>query len=61
MSFGVWCPETKTWLETLFGQIQEFHSIPEALEQARELRLNPVNPGETYVVRMIGAHGLPVE
>jgi hypothetical protein len=58
VAFGVWCPETRSWLETPFGQIQEYPSIPEAAEQARRM---PPEDGETYVVREIGAHGLPVE
>jgi hypothetical protein len=59
--YGVWSPETKTWLETPFGQPQEFRSIPEASAQAAELRRIYAGSGETYVVREIGAHGLPVE
>jgi hypothetical protein len=63
MAFGVWCPEKRAWLETLFGQIQEFKNIPEAEEQA--VQLNDVsqrhNLGETYVIRQIGPGGRPVE
>lgn len=62
MTFGVWCPEKRAWLETLFGQIQEL-SFTEAGVQARELRKIAARDGlaETYVVREIGPHGEPVE
>jgi hypothetical protein len=61
--FGVWCPEKQSWLETVFGQTQEFRSIPEANEQAIELRKIAAREGsgETYQVRQIGVHGHPVE
>ncbi len=59
--FGVWTPETRTWLETPFGQTQEFHTFSEAAEEAREVGRLFAKSGETYVVRQIGRHGMPVE
>jgi hypothetical protein len=63
VAFGVWCPEKKVWLETFFGQPEEFRSIPEAREQADEWNRIAAREGsgETYVVRAIGPHGHPVE
>jgi hypothetical protein len=63
MSFGVWCPEQKTWLETLLGQTQEFPNIVEAGAQAKTLNeiAKKTSVGNTYVVRTIGPRGRPIE